>query len=294
MNILVTGGAGYIGSHTCLELLLAGHVVTVIDNLSNSSVEALSRVEELAGNTKIRFYEGSILDSVFLTQVFEEAKEAFDAVIHFAGLKVVGDSIAQPLRYYHNNITGTLVLCEVMAQHNCKSIIFSSSAAVYGDSATVPIAEDSPVSCTTPYGRAKLMVEEILTDINVADPEWKVYLLRYFNPVGAHESGLIGEDPKDIPNNLMPYISQIATGRLGELSVFGDDYDTHDGTGVRDYIHVVDLAAGHVAALGEIVKSSGVHIYNLGTGIGYKWRFLTFLRSSAVSFCVFFRKELSV
>lgn len=269
MNVLVTGGAGYIGSHTCLELLDAGHMVTVIDDLSNSSREAIARVEELAGGKKIRFYEGNVLDKTILTQVFEETKHSFDAVIHFAGLKAVGESVAQPLRYYHNNITGTLVLCEVMAQYNCKSIIFSSSATVYGDPATVPITEDFPLSCINPYGRTKLMVEEILEDIQVADPEWRVCLLRYFNPVGAHESGRIGEDPEGIPNNLMPYVAQVAAGTLAELSVFGDDYPTHDGTGVRDYIHVVDLAAGHVAALNKVALSEGVQVYNLGTGVGY-------------------------
>lgn len=272
MNVLVTGGAGYIGSHTCLELLAAGHAVTVVDDLSNSSMEALARVEELAGKKKVRFYEGNVLDKAVLTKIFEEAEQeqqGFDVVIHFAGLKAVGESVEQPLRYYHNNVTGTLVLCEVMAQHNCKSIIFSSSATVYGNPATVPITEDFPLSCTNPYGRTKLMVEEILTDINIADPEWKVCLLRYFNPVGAHQSGRIGEDPEGIPNNLMPYVAQVAAGRLAELSVFGDDYDTHDGTGVRDYIHVVDLAAGHVAALEQIVESDGVSVYNLGTGTGY-------------------------
>ena len=272
MNVLVTGGAGYIGSHTCLELLVAGHEVTIIDDLSNSSVEVLARVERLAGNKKIRFYEGNVLDRAVLVQIFEEAKNAgkiFDAVIHFAGLKAISESIVQPIRYYQHNITGTLVLCEVMALYNCKTIIFSSSAAVYGDPVTVPITEDFPLSCSNPYGRTKLMVEEILTDISIADPEWKVCLLRYFNPVGAHESGLIGEVSKDIPNNLMLCIAQVAIGRLAELSVFGGDYDTHDGTGIRDYIHVVDLAVGHVATLNEIAHLSGVHTYNLGTGVGY-------------------------
>lgn len=268
MHILVTGGAGYIGSHTSLELLACGHEVTVVDNLSNSSIEALHRVEKLTGR-KIGFFEVDLLDKKGLSDVFSTCGGDFDAVIHFAGKKAVGESVEKPLLYYHNNITGTLVLAEVMAAFGVKNIIFSSSATVYGDPATVPITEDFPLSCTNPYGRTKLMVEEIFTDLHVADAGWNVCLLRYFNPVGAHKSGQIGEDPGGIPNNLVPYISQVAVGKLAELSVFGDDYDTKDGTGVRDYIHVVDLARGHVKALDKVVQNPGVVVYNLGTGIGY-------------------------
>lgn len=268
MHILVTGGAGYIGSHTCLELLSLGHQVTVVDNLSNSSMEAVRRVEKLAGR-ELTFHETDLLDADGLRKVFAGCNAPVDAVIHFAGKKAVGESVAKPLLYYQNNITGTLILVEVMAEFGVKNIIFSSSATVYGDPATVPITEDFPLSCTNPYGRTKLMVEEILTDLQVADPEWNVCLLRYFNPVGAHKSGEIGEDPHGIPNNLVPYISQVAVGKLGELSVFGNDYDTKDGTGVRDYIHVVDLALGHVKAIDRIVQKPGVVIYNLGTGNGY-------------------------
>jgi UDP-glucose 4-epimerase len=268
MHILVTGGAGYIGSHTCLELLNGGYRVTVADNLSNSSRESLNRVEALTGK-KIAFFEVDLLDQAGLREVFSSADEKFDAVIHFAGKKAVGESVEKPLLYYHNNITGTLVLCEVMADHGVKNIIFSSSATVYGDPATVPITEDFPLSCTNPYGRTKLMVEEILRDIHTADTDWNVCLLRYFNPVGAHESGRIGEDPNGLPNNLVPYITQVAVGKLAQLSVFGDDYPTPDGTGVRDYIHVVDLAAGHVKALGRLSQRPGVVVYNLGTGKGY-------------------------
>ncbi|MGL1932702.1 MAG: UDP-glucose 4-epimerase GalE [Desulfotalea sp.] len=268
MNILVTGGAGYIGSHTCLELLEAGYEVTVIDNLSNSSLESLRRVENLTGKS-ITFHEVDILDEEGVDSVFKQYPQGFAGLIHFAGLKAVGESVQQPLRYYHNNISGTLSLCRVMAKNGLKNIIFSSSATVYGDPATVPITEDFPLSCTNPYGRTKLMVEEILTDINQADDEWNVCLLRYFNPVGAHSSGVLGEDPNGIPNNLMPYISQVAVGKLEKLSVYGDDYATSDGTGVRDYIHVVDLARGHVCAIKQLLGSSGVTIYNLGTGNGY-------------------------
>lgn len=268
MRVLVTGGAGYIGSHTCLELLNAGHEVTVVDNLSNSSLESLNRVERLTAK-KIAFFEVDLLDKKRLSEVFIACSGGFDAVIHFAGKKAVGESVEKPLLYYHNNITGTLVLAEVMAEFGVKNIIFSSSATVYGDPATVPITENFPLSCTNPYGRTKLMVEEILSDLAVADADWNVCLLRYFNPVGAHKSGQIGEDPNGIPNNLIPYISQVAVGKLRELSVFGDDYDTKDGTGVRDYIHVVDLALGHVKALDKIVQKPGVVIYNLGTGKGY-------------------------
>jgi len=267
VNILVTGGAGYIGSHTCLELLEAGETVVVLDNLSNSSMEALRRVENLTGKT-VEFHQADLLDIESVRKVFSVCP-AIDAVIHFAGLKAVGESVAQPLRYYENNVTGTLNLCKVLAEQNVKNIVFSSSATVYGDPASVPITEDFPLSCTNPYGRTKLMVEDILTDLHVADPDWNVALLRYFNPVGAHKSGKIGEDPSEIPNNLMPYISQVAVGVLSKLSIFGDDYNTPDGTGVRDYIHVVDLAFGHLKALDKLKSNPGVVIYNLGTGNGY-------------------------
>lgn len=266
MSILVTGGAGYIGSHTCVELLEAGYEVVVVDNLSNSSELSLSRVKKITGKS-LTFYEADLLDRDALVDIFE--KEKIDSVIHFAGLKAVGESVAKPLEYYHNNVTGTLVLCDVMRQFGVKSIVFSSSATVYGNPKTVPINEDFPLFATNPYGRTKLMLEEIFRDLYVADNEWRIVLLRYFNPIGAHESALIGEDPKGIPNNLVPYITQVAVGKLEKLSVFGDDYDTHDGTGVRDYIHVVDLAGGHVKALDKIKKSSGVFTYNLGTGVGY-------------------------
>jgi len=268
MHILVTGGAGYIGSHTCLALLAGGHRVTVIDNLSNSSFEALRRVEELIGK-KPAFFAVDLLDKAALAGVFAASGEKFDAVIHFAGKKAVGESVEQPLLYYYNNITGTLNLLEIMAEHGVKNLIFSSSATVYGDPARVPITEDFPLSCTNPYGRTKLMVEEILGDVHHADPAWNVCLLRYFNPVGAHQSGRIGEDPGGIPNNLMPYIAQVAVGKLQQLSVFGNDYPTSDGTGVRDYIHVVDLAEGHVKALGKLMQRPGLVTYNLGTGRGY-------------------------
>jgi len=267
MHVLVTGGAGYIGSHTCLELLADGYQVTVVDNLSNSSQESLRRVAELTGQTPA-FFEVDLLDGAALRGVFASI-EPVDAVIHFAGKKAVGESVAKPLLYYANNLTGTLTLCQIMVEFGCKNIIFSSSATVYGDPASVPITEDFPLSCTNPYGRTKLMIEEILRDLHVADPEWNVCLLRYFNPVGAHKSGRIGEDPAGIPNNLMPYIAQVAVGKLAELSVFGDDYDTPDGTGVRDYIHVVDLALGHVAALHRLTGKNGVEVFNLGTGKGY-------------------------
>jgi len=268
MAILVTGGAGYIGSHTCVELLNAGYDVVVVDNLCNSCKEALDRVQEITGKT-LKFYEVDILDREGLTKVFEA--EQIDSVIHFAGLKAVGESVAKPLEYYHNNITGTLVLCDVMRSHGVKSIVFSSSATVYGTPAFVPITEECPKGvCTNPYGWTKSMLEQILTDLHTADSEWKVILLRYFNPIGAHESGRIGENPKGIPNNLVPYITQVAVGKLESLGVFGDDYDTPDGTGVRDYIHVVDLAIGHVKAIEKMAKiQDGVLIYNLGTGIGY-------------------------
>jgi UDP-glucose 4-epimerase len=268
MHILVTGGAGYIGSHTCLELLNNNYKVTVVDDLSNSSRESLRRVESLTGKT-LSFYQINLLDKSAMERVFVEADTPFDAVIHFAGKKAVGESVEQPLLYYHNNISGTLILCEVMSAFAVKNIIFSSSATVYGDPRTVPITEEFPLSCTNPYGRTKLMIEEILQDIHAADKDWNVCLLRYFNPVGAHKSGRIGEDPDGVPNNLVPYISQVAVGKLQQLRVFGNDYPTPDGTGVRDYIHVVDLAQGHVKALGRLLSSPGVVIYNLGTGKGY-------------------------
>ena len=267
MRILVTGGAGYIGSHTCVELLNQGHEVVVFDNLYNSSEEALKRVEKITGKT-LTFYKADMLDRDAMEEIF--SKEKIDAVIHFAGLKAVGESVAKPLEYYYNNITGTLILCDVMRKHGVKKIIFSSSATVYGDPAFVPITEECPKGkITNPYGQTKAMQEQILTDLHTADPEWNVILLRYFNPVGAHESGLIGEDPKGIPNNLTPYITQVAVGKLKEVGVFGNDYDTPDGTGVRDYIHVVDLAIGHVKALKKFEDKPDVYIYNLGTGRGY-------------------------
>ncbi len=267
MSILVAGGAGYIGSHTCVELLNAGYEVVVVDNLYNSSEEALKRVETITGKA-VTFYQVDLLDKPALDDVFK--KESISSVINFAGLKAVGESVRKPLEYYHNNITGTLNLCDVMRNHGVKNIIFSSSATVYGDPAFVPITEECPKGqITNPYGQTKGMLEQILTDLHVADPEWNVVLLRYFNPIGAHESGLIGEDPKGIPNNLVPYIAQVAVGKLERLGVFGNDYPTHDGTGVRDYIHVVDLAKGHVKALKKLTPGSGVSIYNLGTGNGY-------------------------
>ena len=267
MRILVTGGAGYIGSHTCLELLNQGHEVVVADNLCNSCEEALNRVKELTGKD-LTFYKVDLLDKEGLDQMFDQEK--IDAVIHFAGLKAVGESVAKPLEYYHNNITGTLNLCDSMRNHGVKKIIFSSSATVYGDPAFVPITEDCPKGkITNPYGQTKSMLEQVLTDLHVADPEWNVILLRYFNPVGAHESGRIGEDPTGIPNNLAPYITQVAVGKLKEVNVFGNDYDTPDGTGVRDYIHVMDLADGHVKALKKFADKPDVYIYNLGTGRGY-------------------------
>ncbi|MEG2700794.1 MAG: UDP-glucose 4-epimerase GalE [Hungatella sp.] len=267
MKILVTGGAGYIGSHTCVELLNLGYEVVVVDNLCNSSVESLRRVKEITGRD-VTFYEADLLDREALEKIF--AKENVDAVIHFAGLKAVGESVSKPLEYYHNNITGTLILCDVMRKHGVKKIIFSSSATVYGDPAFVPITEACPKGeITNPYGQTKSMLEQILTDLHTADPEWNVILLRYFNPVGAHKSGRIGEDPAGIPNNLTPYITQVAVGKLKEVAVFGHDYDTPDGTGVRDYIHVVDLALGHVKALAKLQEESQVRIYNLGSGQGY-------------------------
>ena len=268
MAILVTGGAGYIGSHTCIELLNAGYEVVVLDNLCNSCRESLNRVEEITGR-KVIFYEADLLDQAAGKNVFDNEK--IEAVIHFAGLKAVGESVFKPLEYYHNNITGTLILCDEMRKHGVKSIVFSSSATVYGDPAFVPITEECPKGAiTNPYGRTKGMLEQILTDLHTADPEWKVMLLRYFNPIGAHESGRIGENPRGIPNNLLPYITQVAVGKLVCLGVFGNDYDTPDGTCIRDYIHVVDLADGHVKALQKMDKEGGgVWIYNLGTGTGY-------------------------
>lgn len=267
MSILVTGGAGYIGSHTCIELLTQGYEVVIVDNLYNSCEEAVRRIEELSGK-KVSFYKADLLDKEAVEEIFE--KESIDSVIHFAGLKAVGESVQKPLEYFHNNLTGTLILCDVMRHHGVKSIVFSSSATVYGNPASVPIYEDFPLSVTNPYGRTKLMIEEILQDVVVSDPEWKVILLRYFNPVGAHKSGRIGENPRGIPNNLTPYITQVAVGKLDHVNVFGNDYDTPDGTGVRDYIHVVDLALGHVKAIEKINAMDGsVKIYNLGTGIGY-------------------------
>jgi UDP-glucose 4-epimerase len=267
MAILVTGGAGYIGSHTCVELLDAGYDVVVLDNLSNSSEKSLDRVKALTGK-EVKFYKGDILDRDILNKIFKEEK--IDSCIHFAGLKAVGESVAKPWEYYNNNIAGTLTLVDVMRQNGCKSIIFSSSATVYGDPAQIPITEECPKGqCTNPYGWTKSMLEQILMDIYKADNEWNVILLRYFNPIGAHKSGTMGENPNGIPNNLMPYITQVAVGKLKELGVFGDDYDTPDGTGVRDYIHVVDLAVGHVKALKKIEENAGLCIYNLGTGHGY-------------------------
>ena len=266
-KILITGGAGYIGSHTALELLNEGYEVVIYDNLSNSSRESIKRVEELTGKS-LSFYEGDVLDADKLTAMFETEK--VDAVIHCAALKAVGESVRKPLEYYHNNITGTLTLMKVMSTVGVKNIVFSSSATVYGNPEVMPITEDCPKGqCTNPYGWTKSMMEQIMTDMQKADPEWNVILLRYFNPVGAHESGRIGEDPKGIPNNLMPYITQVAVGKLEKLGVFGDDYDTPDGTGVRDYIHVVDLAIGHVKAIDYILTSPGLDVINLGTGVGY-------------------------
>lgn len=267
MSILVTGGAGYIGSHTCVELLNSGYEVVVVDNLVNSSKESIRRVEEITGK-KIKFYEADIGDYTAMDEIF--SNEKIDSVIHFAGLKAVGESVYKPLEYYQNNVGGTLIMCDVMRKHNVKSIVFSSSATVYGNPHTVPIKEDFPLSVTNPYGRTKLILEDIFRDLFVADHEWNIALLRYFNPVGAHKSGKIGEDPKGIPNNLTPYITQVAIGKLGCLGVFGNDYDTPDGSGVRDYIHVVDLAVGHIKAIEKLKKEQGgVFTYNLGTGCGY-------------------------
>src|SRR5574344_264517 len=268
MKILVTGGAGYIGSHTLIELYNAGHSAVVVDNLSNSNPISLERVAKIIGVEEIPFYEVDIRDREGLERVFAEHK--FDACIHFAGLKAVGESVERPLEYYDNNISGTRVLLDVMRSHGCKNIIFSSSATVYGNPAQIPITEECPKGqCTNPYGWTKSMLEQVLTDIQKADPQWNVVLLRYFNPIGAHKSGTIGENPNGVPNNLMPYITQVAVGKLKCLGVFGDDYDTPDGTGVRDYIHVCDLATGHVKAIEKLAQNPGLKIYNLGTGVGY-------------------------
>jgi len=266
MNILLTGGAGYIGSHTCVALLENGYNVIVVDNLCNSDATSLDRVQKITGK-QISFYQTDLRDKAGVNEIF--TNHSIDAVIHFAGLKSVSESVGQPLMYYQNNIDGTLVLCETMQEHAVKNLVFSSSATVYGNPEMVPIKEDAPTAPFNPYGRTKFFIEEILRDFYFADKRWNIALLRYFNPVGAHPIGLIGEDPSDIPNNLMPYISQVAVGKLSELSVFGNDYPTPDGTGIRDYIHVMDLAEGHVKALEKIVSDSGLVTYNLGTGKGY-------------------------
>ncbi len=266
MSILVTGGAGYIGSHTCLELLRKGYEVVVIDNLCNASLKSLERVKKLA-NRDLTFYEFNVEDKNKLRAVFK--KEKIESVIHFAGLKAVGESVQKPLAYYYNNLVSTLVLCEVMEEFHVKNLVFSSSATVYGNPHTVPIKEDFPLSVTNPYGRTKLMQEEILRDLTVADKEWRIILLRYFNPIGADKSGIIGEDPLGIPNNLVPYITQVTVGKLKELQVFGDDYDTKDGSGIRDYIHVTDLAIGHIKSIEKLSEIEGIKTYNLGTGKGY-------------------------
>lgn len=267
MSILITGGAGFIGSHTAVELLGAGQEIVIADNYVNSSPRALERIREITGKS-FRFYEVDLCDRAALERVFRENTD-IDSAIHFAGLKAVGESVAQPVRYYRNNLLSTLNLVELMAEHNAKRIVFSSSATVYGKPETVPIREDFPLSTTNPYGETKLMIERILKDVWVADPAWSVSVLRYFNPIGAHPSGLIGENPRGIPNNLLPYVAKVAAGQLPYLSVFGGDYDTKDGTGVRDYIHVVDLARAHLKALERAAKVTGVEYYNIGTGTGY-------------------------
>ena len=266
MSILVTGGTGYIGSHTSIKLLEAGEDIVIVDNFSNSKPEMIDKIKEISGKD-FKFYKVDLLDRDALEEVFKENK--IESVIHFAGLKAVGESVAKPIEYYHNNITGTLILLELMKKYNCKRIVFSSSATVYGTPKTVPIKEDFPLSTTNPYGSTKLMIEQILRDVYISDNEFSVILLRYFNPIGAHKSGKIGENPNGIPNNLMPYITQVAVGQLECLSVFGNDYDTVDGTGVRDYIHVEDLANGHLKALNKARNMTGVEAYNLGTGKGY-------------------------
>nr|AFV99166.1 UDP-glucose/UDP-N-acetylglucosamine 4-epimerase [Streptococcus sanguinis] len=265
-KILVTGGAGYIGSHTVVELVAAGYEAIIVDDLSNSSVQVLARLKSITGR-EISFYQGSVADKEFMNRVFEE--NHIDAVIHFAAYKAVGESVQEPLKYYENNVGGTIALLEVMKENKVDHIIFSSSATVYGMNNISPLTEDLSTSAINPYGYTKLMMEQILTDVALANSDWSVTNLRYFNPIGAHESGMIGEAPKGIPNNLMPYITQVAVGKLQELSIFGNDYDTHDGTGVRDYIHVVDLAKGHVLALKHNLENKGVAVFNLGTGIGY-------------------------
>lgn len=267
MSVLVTGGAGYIGSHTVVELLNRGEKIIIVDNFSNSKPEMLDKIRKIT-NKDFKFYEVDLLDRENLDKVFAENPD-IESVIHFAGLKAVGESVAKPIEYYHNNITGTLILLDIMKKYNCKKIVFSSSATVYGDPETVPIKEDFPLSTTNPYGSTKLMIEQILRDVYISDNDWSIILLRYFNPIGAHESGLIGENPNGIPNNLLPYINQVACGKLECLRVFGNDYDTVDGTGVRDYIHVVDLAKGHLKALDKARNFNGVEAYNLGTGTGY-------------------------
>lgn len=267
MKILVTGGAGYIGSHTVIELQAAGHEVVVIDNLVNASLAALRRVERITGKA-VPFFEADLRDREAMERVCRSY--CFDCCVHFAGFKAVGESVSQPWKYYDNNITGTLVLLDVLGKNGCKNLIFSSSAAVYGEPETIPVTEKCPRGrCANPYARSKSMIEQILMDMQKADPEWNIVLLRYFNPIGAHKSGMIGEDPRGVPNNLMPYITQVAVGKLEKLSIFGDDYDTADGTGVRDYIHVVDLAKGHVKVLDSIARQCGLEIFNLGTGVGY-------------------------
>lgn len=266
MKILVTGGTGYIGSHTCVELLDAGYEVVVIDNLSNSKIEVVDKIKEIT-NKDFKFYLGDCCDKNILTKIFKE--ESIDAVIHFAGFKAVGESVSKPLKYYQNNLDSTLTLLEVMNEFNCKRFVFSSSATVYGKPKSLPIKEDFPLSTTNPYGTTKLMIENILRDLYKSDNEWSIAILRYFNPIGAHSSSLIGENPNDIPNNLMPYIVKVATQELDILNVFGNDYETHDGTGVRDYIHVVDLARGHICAIDKVLKETGIDAYNLGTGNGY-------------------------
>lgn len=267
MSVLVTGGAGYIGSHTVVELLNRGEEIIIVDNFSNSKPEMLDKIKKITGKD-FKFYEVDLLNKENLDNVFVENPN-IESVIHFAGLKAVGESVAKPIEYYHNNVTGTLILLDVMKKYNCKKIVFSSSATVYGDPATVPIKEDFPLSTTNPYGSTKLMIEQILRDVYISDSDWSIILLRYFNPIGAHESGLIGENPNGIPNNLLPYINQVACGKLDYLRVFGNDYNTIDGTGVRDYIHVVDLAKGHLKALDKARDFTGVEAYNLGTGTGY-------------------------
>ena len=266
MKVLVTGGAGYIGSHTCVELLESGYEVVIVDNFSNSQKEVVDKIKQIT-NKEIKLYEGDVCDKNLMNNIFDNEK--IDAVIHFAGYKAVGESVELPLKYYRNNLDSTLTLCEVMKNHNVKKLVFSSSATVYGSPKTLPIKEEFPLSTTNPYGSTKLIIEGILKDLYISDKEWSIAVLRYFNPIGAHKSGLIGENPNDIPNNLMPYIVKVATGELECLNIFGDDYDTKDGTGVRDYIHVVDLSKGHIKAIEKILNNKGIDYYNLGTGNGY-------------------------